>query len=274
MKKLVIILGLVSLFLAGCNSLKVKDINNQPLSGVKFSTDTKYDSRKENENNPYNLVVKQKDDSHFEAISNDLGEIDLQGYSFKEGKLSKDNYLSLYNIKENGEYTLYKVDDYFTDDFLIKDEYKELKNKIGKFIVNIEATAYYYNAIIDLKRIDLFTFKNNNYISIYFNSINVYNNLKVDKYQVGKNLYAELVVKILDYLILIEDDKINGVNININGYSKNFLDEHGHPTPIRFSFIINKDTIKKFKDKDITSQKLLDESVILMDNERIELKLQ
>ena len=91
----------------------------------------------------------------FEAISNDLGEIDLQGYSFKEGKLSKDNYLSLYNIKENGEYTLYKVDDYFTDDFLIKDEYKELKNKIGKFIVNIEATAYYYNAIIDLKRIEI-----------------------------------------------------------------------------------------------------------------------
>ena len=271
MKIMGLILAMLSLIFTGCGSLIVKDINSQPISGVKFSTDSKYEVSKEDSRIPGMSPTKKYE--HFEATSNELGEIDLLGNSFEVGKLSKENYLSLY-ITKNGEYTMYKIDDYFSDEFLKKEEYRELKNKIGKFIVDIEKTAYYKNANVVIKKIDILSFKNNKYISIYFNSELIYNDLKIDKYQVGKKLYEDLVVKILDYLVLVEDEHIAGVNLNVTGYSKNFINELGKANPIQFSFIMDKGQIKYFKEKDITSQKLLDNSVILMDNERIELKLQ
>lgn len=115
MKIMGVILAMLSLIFTGCGSLIVKDINSQPISGVKFSTDSKYEVSKEDSSIPGMSPTKKYE--YFEATSNELGELDLLGNSFEVGKLSKENYLSLY-ITKNGEYTMYKIDDYFSDEFL------------------------------------------------------------------------------------------------------------------------------------------------------------
>ena len=47
-----VILAMLSLIFTGCGSLIVKDINSQPIGGVKFSTDSKYEVSKEDSNIP------------------------------------------------------------------------------------------------------------------------------------------------------------------------------------------------------------------------------
>jgi hypothetical protein len=120
----------------------------------------------------------------------------------------------------------------------------------------------------------VYEFKGDKYIELNLKSTVVYNSLKSDKYDIGKNLFGELVVKILDSLVMVEDDDISGVNLRVTGYTKSFADKDASNTTIKYDFIMKKEIIRKYKDKDITSQKLLDESVILMDNERTELRLQ
>jgi hypothetical protein len=65
-----------------------------------------------------------------------------------------------------------------------------------------------------------------------------------------------------------------GYDLVIYGYSKSFADESSHPDKIEYRFLMPQDAVRKYKEKDISGQQLLDASVILMNDERIELKLQ
>lgn len=164
--------------------------------------------------------------------------------------------------------------DYFKKEFLSKENNIVLRDKITLFLDNILVQSYLKSANLPYRSIGIYEFKNDKYIELNLNSTVVYNSLKSDKYDIGKNLFGELVVKILDSLVMIEDENISGVNLRVTGYTKSFAEEYASNTAIKYDFIMKKETIRKYKDKDITSQKLLDDSVILMDNERIELKLQ
>ena len=271
LKKIILSISLI-LFISGCSTsmLNVKDIDENNISGVIFKTENKKNTKVVSEeisgSGGSKNTITEETLEKYENISDDNGNINLTGIYFNYGILSKDGYISQFVDGENRktEYKLYKINNYFSNSFLADDRYVDLRNKIAKFVVEIGNTAYYKSAILKLHKIDLYEFKENNYIEIFFDKETINYG---DKYQIGKNLYSELVVKILDYLVLIEDQNVNGAKVSIIGYSAN-------KTPILFDFIMNKDTIRKYKDKDITSQKLLDESVILMDNERIELKLQ
>lgn len=68
-----------------------------------------------------------------------------------------------------------------------------------------------------------------------------------------------------------------GYDLKVIGYTKNFADkysEYSAGTPIEYRFMIPEDIVRKYKNKDISGQVVLDSSIILMDDERIELKLQ
>ncbi|MEQ1838436.1 MAG: hypothetical protein ABL858_08930, partial [Candidatus Nitrotoga sp.] len=60
----------------------------------------------------------------------------------------------------------------------------------------------------------------------------------------------------------------------IYGHMKSFADKAAVSEKIEYRFLIPQEIVKKYKDKDISGQQLLDASVILMNDERIELKLQ
>ena len=117
-----------------------------------------------------------------------------------------------------------------------------------------------------------------------FNSKNVarkvrnvgYNSLKLNKYDVGKRLFDEVVRKILTPLnkYVNVSDIFYGYNLIVIGQYKNFLHENDKAKIIEYQFMIPANIVKQYKNKDISGQQVLDGSVILMDDERIQLKLQ
>ncbi|MCK4794214.1 MAG: hypothetical protein KAV87_61370, partial [Desulfobacteraceae bacterium] len=103
-----------------------------------------------------------------------------------------------------------------------------------------------------------------------------YNALRLNKYDIAKTLFDEVVRKALNPLNshISDPTQFYGYDINIIGYTKSFTDEYSIPTSIEYRFIMPQATIRNYKDNDISGQDLLNESIILMDDERIELKLQ
>lgn len=282
---------------------EIVDINDIPIKNAKLEIEKKisYDFA-----TGYTSPLKKnkeilKNETENIILENNIFELDYPIYStskYGDGfagwglysfyveynilKIEKDNYYSKINIPifsnfsidYNDKIILYKNEDYFKKEFLNEERNIQLKEKISKFVDIMNVVGYLKNGNLLYRGIGLYNFRNKNYIEVNFNSSVIYNSSKFNKYDIGKEVYQELVVKILDYLVMIEDEKVNGVNVKVKGAMKNFINENDLKTEIQYDFIMEKETIRKFKDKDITSQKLLDESVILMDNERIELRLQ
>jgi len=94
-----------------------------------------------------------------------------------------------------------------------------------------------------------------------------------DKYDTGKNIFDDVIRKLinLNSKTLEESNQFHGYDLSVTNAL--ILDVPVF-REIEYRFIIPKDIAKKYANKDITGQKMLDSSVILMDGERIELKLQ
>jgi len=113
-------------------------------------------------------------------------------------------------------------------------------------------------------------------LAFYFNSANVFNSIKMNKYDIGKNLFDEIVRKVLYPLTDYASDPslFYGYVIKILGHTKSFIKESDVTKDIRYDFYIPQGIAEKYKAKDISGQAVLNSSIILMDDERIELKLQ
>jgi|ERR1035437_243315 hypothetical protein len=172
--------------------------------------------------------------------------------------------------------TLIKPSDYLDKGLLESNKYGVIKRKIMGFIDNVLVAGYISNASLIVQSFKISHFKNNSYLSLGFNSAQVYNSLKLNKYDIAKNLFDDVIRKILNPLNdnLSNASEIFGYDIQMNGYTKNFMDETSSKVKIEYRFYIPKNIVKKYKNKDISGQQLLDNSIITMDDERIELKLQ
>ena len=69
-------------------------------------------------------------------------------------------------------------------------------------------------------------------------------------------------------------DLFYGYDLTVIGYTKSFIEENATEKPIEYRFLIPAKVVTQYKNNDISGQQVLDTSVILMDDERIELKLQ
>jgi len=114
------------------------------------------------------------------------------------------------------------------------------------------------------------------YLKFKFVNTNVYNSLRLTKYDIAKILFDEVIRKILDPLNyhISDPTQFYGYDLTILAGTKSFARKSDIPTLIEYRFIIPQATVGKYKDKDISGQDVLNESIILMDDERIELKLQ
>ncbi|OQB39888.1 MAG: hypothetical protein BWY04_01498 [candidate division CPR1 bacterium ADurb.Bin160] len=259
-------------------NINVVDIEGISLEKVEITGKMNEKEIKEKTDKKGILVLKNSDFEIVELEKNNSTEFDLK-YS-KDGYYNNSDSFSIYEkwkgktITEDRKVTLYKPDDYFKKEFLNESKFKSLRSKIKLFLDGILLQSWIKDANVPYRSIGVYEFKSKKYIELNLTSTVVYNSLKSNKYDIGKSLFGELVVKMLDSLVMIEDENISGVNLRVTGYTKSFAEKYASNTAIKYDFIMEKATIRKYKDKDITSQKLLDESVILMDNERIELKLQ
>jgi len=164
--------------------------------------------------------------------------------------------------------------DYFSKDFDSSPDV-DLKTKVSTFLNFIIAESFYTKSPLEKKSINLVSFKNNSYLKFRFKNTNIYNSIRFNKYDIGKILFDEVIRKISIPLNIIGRlDLFYGYDLTVIGYTKSFAEEDSTVETIEYRFLIPVETVSNYKNQDISGQQVLDKSIILMDNERIELKLQ
>lgn len=199
--------------------------------------------------------------NYFEII------INANGYYQKDiDKFESSNEIYLVN-KDNH--------DFYSQDFLSNKYNGKIKADIDSFLGQILKDGFISNSLLEIHSIDLEMFKKQKYITLSLDNQITYNNLKLNKYDIGEKLYDEVIRKMLNnFLIILENEIVNGVSINVFAYTKNLANEYEEKEKIKYKFIMPKNYILKYKNLDITGQELLNNSYILMNDERIQLKLQ
>ncbi len=185
----------------------------------------------------------------------------------------KDNLRSFSN--KSKDVMLTKPKDFFDQEYYLQSK-SFLKEKILAFIDVIRIEGWLRDSKLSIFSIKEISFKDHNYLRLGFENLVTYNSLKLNKYDIGKKVFDELIRKILspfnDYIY--SPDEFWGYDLNVTGRTKDFTKKESKPTLIEYRFLIPAEVVKQYKNLDISGQDVLDNSIILMDNERIKLQLQ
>lgn len=268
--------------------LSIVDINNNPLEGVNVEFDimifnqlvrsgshvTKSDGIiKESE------LYKEKDRYALTSLGTEFQfKAKKEGYYTKSDSISC-RYGESYWAKDTilkKKIMLIKPIDYFGKTFASSVSDTSLKNRILNFIDLIILKSFIADSTLDMQSINLVSFKNKKYLQFGLTNMNDYNSLKMNKYDIGKQLYDDVVRKILSPLneYIGGSNMFYGYDLIVIGHTKNFAEKTSTAKSIEYRFLIPESIVRKYKNKDISGQQVLDASIILMDDERIELKLQ
>jgi len=218
----------------------------------------------------YSYITTYKSKFEFKATKD--------GYYSKSGSMSSE-YGQKYSYSkpvERDKITLIRPIDYFNKEFASTISDVKLKTRILNFIDLIILQGLITESILETHSINLTSFKGKNYLQFKFTNVNVYNSLKLNKYDIGKRLFDEVIRKVLSPLneFIGKSNLFYGYDLTVVGFTKSFADEYAIAKPIEYRFMIPEKIVRQYKNKDISGQQVLDASVILMDDERIELKLQ
>jgi hypothetical protein len=266
--------------------LSVVDVDGNPLAGVKVDYELK-DNERLVESTSYvtksdgkvSASLTVTPDPRYTYSTLYKSEFDYKasknGYYSKSGELSKFEY-STYTQPETKTITLIRPIDYLNKEFAATLSDVKLKTKILSFIDLIILQGLVTESVLETQSVNLVPFKGNNYLQFKFTNVNVYNSLKLNKYDIGKRLFDEVVRKVLTPLNehVAESNLFYGYDLTVVGHTKSFAEEYATAKPIEYRFMIPENIVRQYKNKDISGQQVLDASVVLMDDERIELKLQ
>lgn len=269
--------------------LSVVDVNGNPLEGVKIEYTLK-DRGNVIESSSYTtssdaILTKGLSatmDPKYSYLKQYKSEFDFKatkdGYYSKSGTMSS-RYGEEYSYGkpvEKEKITLIRPIDYFDNKFASTLSDAKLKTRILGFIDLIILQGLVTESVLETRSVNLVPFKGNSYLQFKFTNVNVYNSLKLNKYDIGKRLFDEVVRKVLTPLNehVAESNLFYGYDLTIVGHTKSFADKYATDKPIEYRFMIPENIVRKYKNKDISGQQVLDASVILMDDERIDLKLQ
>ena len=153
---------------------------------------------------------------------------------------------------------------------------REIRDRTIELISLIRLQSLEVNADLIRGAVTLSTFRNRRYLQFKINTTSTFNSLRLDKYGVAKKIFDDSIRKILNPLneYTVSSKLIYGFDLVVLGYVKNFADKDEEREQIQYRFLIPQDSVRRYKEKDISGQQLLDAAIILMNDERIELKLQ
>lgn len=270
--------------------LSIVDIDGKPVVGAKIEYQIneresvpiiKNLAYTDSEGN-YSLSIKASRDPRYKFYTSYRTSmyftISMPLYYPKNGKISSNYYPG--NDSESpvakSKVTLYKPNDYFSDVFLAQANESILRQNLTH-LVNpniIDGSADGISLIY--RSIGIFNFKARRYINFSIESDNVFNSIKLNKYDIGKRIFDDVIRKILTPLNdnIADKTRFYGYSISVRAYTRNFADESADNTLIKYRFLIPANVTAAYKNADITGQQVLDSSIILMDDERIDLKLQ
>jgi hypothetical protein len=95
-------------------------------------------------------------------------------------------------------------------------------------------------------------------------------------YDAASMTFNEIVKKLAKKLStdFKKQDEIEGFIFNVTYTNKDFLENYDVPRIVTNEFILPKDACRRYADLDITNQDLINQSIVLVDGERISLNLQ
>lgn len=202
------------------------------------------------------------------------------GYYTKSGSLSESSYRSGTGGREStpklASALMVLPVDYLESDFSQAKQYSQLRGKVLDFLTLIRLESILNQSDLRLHGVRIQDFKGKRYLTFELDSDNVFNSLKLDRYTIGKQVFDETVRKILNPL----NDKISdqrlfyGYNIIVNTKTKSFADKYATGDTIKYEFFMPQTSVRSYKDKNISGQKLIDDSIVLLNDERIDLKFQ
>lgn len=202
--------------------------------------------------------------------------IEKEGFYTSKGSLTLTSSSNdLVSPSKSEAVILYKPEDYLEKSFLNSSRGKKLKNKIIAFIDLIRIQSLISNCDVAFGQIKIAQFKNNPYLTFKINSLNVYNEIKLNRYDIGKEIFDVVIRKLLNPLNdYMNDNSFYGYDITVITQSKNFVHDNSISKITEYRFLLPRSSVIRYKNKDISGQNLLNDSIILMDDERIDLKLQ
>lgn len=166
--------------------------------------------------------------------------------------------------------------DYLDDGFAVSAADREISERVLRFLEVIRLQSILVDAEVMLKGIGTSEFKGKKYLRLRVNSTTTYNSLKLNKYDMGKRLFDETVRKVLNPLNdnIAAPKAYYGYDIVVYGHTKSFAEKYAVADKVEYRFLLPEAAVRRYKEKDISGQALLDAGVQLMDDERVEFKLQ
>lgn len=166
--------------------------------------------------------------------------------------------------------------DYLDDGFAVSVADRELRERVLRFLDVIRLQSVLVDAEVMLKGVGTSEFKGKKYLRLRVNSTTTYNSLKLNKYDMGKRLFDETVRKTLTPLNdnIAAPKAYYGYDIVVYGNTKSFADKYAAAEKVEYRFLLPESAVRRYKQKDISGQALLDAGVQLMNDERVEFKLQ
>ena len=127
---------------------------------------------------------------------------------------------------------------------------------------------------VELERICQENFKGKNYIALDFEHHAKFNELKLNNYGIGVLVFDEVVRKLLEPIASASSNlPLDGYKLTIRTQKSNFIDKASPSEYLAYDFYLPRDLVRQYKQSDISGQKLVNGSIVLLDGERIDLDL-
>ena len=302
-----LVAGLVVILLTGCAtpassrfnpgvafhtySISVTDVSGKPISGVVVEWVTASNGISESRSVTTNdtgvgsitLTIQPKFSpgiSWANYNSEAKYSVKKSGYLNVSGTMSESSYRTSTGGKEaygeTRKVVLVQPTDYLSEELATSKNYVQLRARVLDYLTYIRLESLLNQADLKYGGVRIQDFKGRRYLTLELVSENVFNSLKLDRYAIGKQVFDETVRKILNPLNeKISDPKsFYGYNIIVNTKVKSFSDKYAVGESLRYEFMMPQHVVRSYKEKNISGQKLIDESVIILNDERIDLKFQ
>lgn len=172
--------------------------------------------------------------------------------------------------------TMLRPSDYLSDSFLSSPQDSVLREQALRFISLIRLQSLVVDTDLQPKSVGTLDYKGKKYLRLAFTSHNTYNSLKLSRYQIGQRLFDESVRKLLNPLNtnVASPKAFYGYDIVIKASTKDFSEKYATPISLEYRFLMPQEAVRRYKDQDLSGQQLIDQSIVLLNDERIDLKLQ
>lgn len=148
--------------------------------------------------------------------------------------------------------------------------------KLTKALIKLQEMGKDQRAAFQLEKHStaITRYKGKRYLKFSLNGLKAFDTSKKTQYDIGRLLFDGAIRKALAPL------EGNGVGSGLDGYNlqfaanaRDFTDQYSPIHRLTYDFYLNRQAVARYRAQKITGQSLLDQSVILLDKERIQISL-